>query len=143
MTTLPTPPPEAQLIKRRREEHIPHLSMREAARRAGISAPWWRMIETGIRRVSGQDHPERGNADTIASMGLAVGVQPDELEAAGRPDAAATLRKLAAGRALNDSASRAEAARLVDGIPGLNARQRQALAERVAADLRNVRDLGG
>ena len=101
------------------------------------------MIETGIRRVSGQDHPERGTADTIAVMALAVGVKPDELEAAGRGDAAATLRKLAADRALNDSATRAEATRIVDGIAGLTTRQRAALAERVADDLRTVRDLGG
>lgn len=143
MTTLPTPPPEALLIRKRREEHVPHLSMREAARRAGISAPWWRMIETGIRRVSGQDFPERGNADTLAAMALAVGVEPAELEAAGRADAAGRLERMAADRATADGATRAEASRLAANVAGLTSQGRARLAEKFAADLRDVRKQGG
>lgn len=142
MTTRPTPPPEAELIRRHREDHVPHLSMREAARRAGMSASRWQMIEHGIRRVSGQDFPERGPADAIAAMALAVGVPPPELEAAGRQDAADRLVKLAADRAANDGATRAEAARMVAGVAGLNAKQRARLTEEVATDLRQVRDQG-
>jgi hypothetical protein len=94
LMTSPTPPPEARLIRERRENTVPRLSMREAARRAAISAPWWRMIETGIRRVQGQDFPERANDSTLAQMALVVGVTPAELIEAGRSDAARLLAKL-------------------------------------------------
>ena len=94
MTTSLPPPPEAELIRERREAQVPRLSMREAARRAGLSAPWWRMLETGVRRVKGQDFPERANAETLARMAQTVGVTGAELTAAGRADAAAILEKL-------------------------------------------------
>ena len=96
MTTTPQPPPEMRLIRQRREDAVPRLSMREAARRAGISAPWWRVLETGIRRVKGQDFPERANAETLARMALVTGVTPGGLTGAGRADAAAVLTKLLA-----------------------------------------------
>jgi transcriptional regulator with XRE-family HTH domain len=120
VTTPPTPPPEAQLIRKRREEQVPRLSMREAARRAGISAPWWRMIETGIRRVKGQDFPETGNPETLARMARAVGATSAELAAAGRPDAAAILERL-------PDDPLAGLAESVQGASGLTDRQKQAL----------------
>lgn len=79
------------VIRRHREDRVPHLSMREAARRAGISSPWWRVLETGIRRVKGQNFAEKANAETLARMASVVGVVPAELVEAGRPDAAAKL----------------------------------------------------
>lgn len=96
MTTTPQPPAEAVLIRERRLAIVPHLSMREAARRAGISSPWWRVLETGVRRVKKQDFPESANEETLARMAQVVGVTPEELRAAGRPDAAAILEKLLA-----------------------------------------------
>jgi hypothetical protein len=96
MTTAPQQPPEMALIRRRREDRVPHLSMREAARRAGISSPWWRVLETGIRRVKGQDFPETANAETLARMALVVGATEQELRDTGRADAAEKLAKLIA-----------------------------------------------
>jgi|SRR5579859_1321662 len=94
--TTPHQPPEMAVIRRRREDRVPRLSMREAARRAGISSPWWRVLETGIRRVKGQSFPETANAETLARMALVVGATTAELEQAGRPDAAGKLAKLIA-----------------------------------------------
>jgi hypothetical protein len=72
--------------------------MREAARRAQISPAWWRMIETGVRRVARQDFPERANDETLARMAQVVGATPAELRDAARPEAAVLLEKmLAAG----------------------------------------------
>lgn len=92
--TSPAPLPEARLIREHRENMVPRLSMREAARRAGISAPWWRMIETSTRRVKGQDFTERANDDTLAAMALTVGATPEELTGAGRSGAARVLARL-------------------------------------------------
>ena len=96
MTTSPQPPPEAVLIREHRLAMVPHLSLREAARRAGISSPWWRVLETGVRRVKQQDFPESANPETLARMAQVVGVTPAQLAEAGRPDAAAILEKLLA-----------------------------------------------
>ncbi|HEV2376211.1 MAG TPA: helix-turn-helix transcriptional regulator [Streptosporangiaceae bacterium] len=127
MTTPTTPqqPPEMELIRRRREDAVPRLSMREAARRAGISSPWWRVLETGIRRVKGQDFPESANDETLARMALVVGVTAEELAAAGRPGAAARLGKLA--DAGPDPA--AQIAEIVRQSPDFSNRQKRHLIE--------------
>ena len=88
------PPPEAALIAARLAARVPHMSRREAARRAGISETRWRQIENGIIRVRGADYPEVAPAGTLARIALVVGITPAELESAGRPDAAAELAQL-------------------------------------------------
>lgn len=95
MTSL-APPPEAQLIGDRRRSRMPKLSMREAARRAGISPAYWRMLETGVRRVKGQEFPERASDETLAKMAYVVGVEPGELRDVKRPEAAAVLEAILA-----------------------------------------------
>ena len=74
-------PPEAQLILGNRTRM--GLSIREAARRAGISEGSW-------RRTEGPGDKTR-TADTIALMARATGVTHVQLEEAGRLDAAAKL----------------------------------------------------
>ena len=75
-------PPIGQLIRDRREAKIPRLSKRAAARRAGISEGYWRKAEAGQHVPAG----------VLAGIALVVDALPEELEAAGRPDAAGTLR---------------------------------------------------
>lgn len=71
------------------------ISQRQAARLAGISETRWRQIVTGYQQVSADVFsPVRGPATTVARMASAVGVTPNALKKAGRPDAAAELRRL-------------------------------------------------
>lgn len=93
--TSPKPPPEARLIQRRREEP-PRISMSEAARRAHMSDTRWRQLENGYRLMLGKPVRESAPAQTLAAMAQAVGVTPDELREAGRPDAAGELEALLA-----------------------------------------------
>ena len=86
--------------------------MREAAGLARISETRWRQLEHGVRHFRGQAWPERGPAPTIAKMARAVGVTPEQLAAAGRPDAAGELQAL-----------------LIVAGPMLNRRQRRMLGE--------------
>lgn len=93
--TTSEPPPEARLITRLRQEQVPSLSMREAARRAGISAALWTQNEQGYRKVTpAVTIPIRATADKLAAMALVVGATPDQLREAGRDDAAGILAKL-------------------------------------------------
>jgi transcriptional regulator with XRE-family HTH domain len=79
-------PPEAKLIYERRKEL--GLSFREAARRAGkgVSEGSWRRTE-GERRLT-------RTARTVARMAQVVGITPAELLSAGRADAARILTGL-------------------------------------------------
>jgi transcriptional regulator with XRE-family HTH domain len=71
------------------------LSAREAARRAGLSEGRWRQITSGYQVVSPGVYAEvRGPAGTVARMAAVVGLTPDQLRAAGRPDAADALASL-------------------------------------------------
>lgn len=82
-------PPEAELIAAARA--TARLSMREAARRAGISDATWRNVET---------KPDAARpARTVARMASVLSVTPAGLEDAGRRDAAGELRQLMAGTA--------------------------------------------
>lgn len=93
--TTPEPPPEAKLITRLREDKVPSLSMREAARRAGMSAALWTQNEQGYRKVTpAVTIPIRATADKLADMALVVGATPAQLRDAGRDDAAGILQKL-------------------------------------------------
>ena len=91
--TSPKPPPEARLIKRKREEP-PRLSIAAAARLADMSDTRWRQLESGYRLFHGRYEPETAPAQTLAAMARAVGVTPAELRDAGRPDAAGELEAL-------------------------------------------------
>ncbi len=93
MTASLFPPPEADLIRFRREAAVPLLSRRQAAARAGISPSQWSDVERGSKRA-GPDIviPVQATAETLAKMAAAVGVGADDLAAAGRNDAADQLR---------------------------------------------------
>lgn len=87
-TDVPEPPPYGALIESARKDA--GLSMREAARRAGISDAWWRYLVRGYQKTPGD---LAAPADTIARMARTVDLTPERLEAQGqRPDAAAILR---------------------------------------------------
>lgn len=95
MNRPPEPPPEGVLIEQARNQA--KLSVREAARRAGISEGWWRQVAKGYQSLSGgafgivRDVP----ADTVAKMAKAAGVKPEQMETEGRrPDAARILREI-------------------------------------------------
>jgi hypothetical protein len=93
--TTPKPPPEARLITELREAKVPPLSMREAARRAGFSAPTWVQNEQGYRKVApGVTIRIRATDEKLARMALVVGATPEQLEKTGRADAAVILQKL-------------------------------------------------
>ena len=94
MDTRPEPTPEGKLIDD--AAALADISIREAARRAGISYGRWRQIAKGFQNISpGVFAPVRdAPAKTIAKMAGAVGVTPTQLIDAGRPDAAAILAKL-------------------------------------------------
>ena len=98
MSMPPEPPPEGVLIESARKQH-PEISIREAARRAGISEGWWRQVVKGYQSHSGgtygtvRDVP----AETVARMAKATGrVTPQQMEDLGqRADAAAIMRTAA------------------------------------------------
>lgn len=95
MTEHPLPP-ESRLLGAARKKL--GISMRKAAEWARLSPERWRQIEQGKATVARgieiavADVP----ADTIARMARAVDVTPDELDHAGRGDAATELRKILA-----------------------------------------------
>ncbi|MCF3960342.1 hypothetical protein L1885_01385 [Streptomyces fuscigenes] len=68
--------------------------MREAAKRAGMSDARWRQISSGYQTVSGEQIPVTGPAETVARMSQVVGVTAEELQRAGRDDAAAALEEI-------------------------------------------------
>ena len=113
-----TVPPEALLIAAMRQR-APRISMSEAARRSGISLTRWRQIENGFRPERGTRYRETGPAQTIARMAAVVGISPEQLTEAGRPDAADELAVILA------DLERA-------GI--LNGKQSAALAKRIQKD---------
>ena len=93
--TTPEPPPEAKLITRLREDRVPPLSMREAARRAGFSVTTWMQNEQGYRKVTpAVTISIRATAEKLARMALVVGAKPEQLTEAGRGDAAGILARL-------------------------------------------------
>ena len=92
MNGHPEPPPEGALIEAARREA--GLSVREAARRAGISEGWWRQVVKGYQSMAGGGHgPVHAPADTVAKMAAVVGVTPEQMKGEGqRPDAAEAIR---------------------------------------------------
>jgi hypothetical protein len=93
METRPEQPPEGRLIADA-ADHL-DLSIREAAKRAGISYGRWRQIVMGYQNVSpGSFAPVHAPAKTLAKMARVVGVTPAQLTEAGREDAAEALAGL-------------------------------------------------
>ncbi len=93
MDERPKPPPWGLLISQALKRS--GLSARKAASRAGLSEGRWRQITSGYQNVSaGVYAPVRGPADTLARMAQVVGVTPEQLDEADRPDAAEELRAL-------------------------------------------------
>lgn len=93
MSERPEPPPEARLIAATLKRA--HMSVREAARRAGISEGRWRQIMNGYQTVSAGVHiPVIGPAETVARMAQVAKVRPDQLGNAGREDAAFELQNM-------------------------------------------------
>jgi len=90
MTERPEAPPEGALLKR--ALIAARISQREAARRSGISETRWRQLVSGYQVVSREKVPVRSPDDTLARMARAVGVTAEQLEEAGRDEAAAVLR---------------------------------------------------
>lgn len=93
MSERPAPPPEGQLLQAALKKS--KLSARMAAQQAGISEGRWRQIASGYQVVSaGQYAPVRAPAETVARMANVAKVSAEQLEEAGRPDAADELRRL-------------------------------------------------
>lgn len=92
MEQRPEQPPEGRLIAAATKRM--DLSIREAARRAGISYGRWRQITSGVQNVSpGSYAAVHAPARTLAKMARVVGVTPEQLETEGqRPDAAEYMR---------------------------------------------------
>ena len=93
MDQRPEQPPEGRLIAAAAERL--DLSIRESARRAGISYGRWRQIAMGYQNISpGVYAPVHAPAKTLARMASVVGVTADQMETEGlRPDAAEFMRR--------------------------------------------------
>ncbi|KUN37760.1 hypothetical protein AQJ30_15885 [Streptomyces longwoodensis] len=86
------------------------LSARQAAKRASMSDARWRHIVNGYESVGrGMKIPVTAPAETLARMAQAVGVTSQQLDEAGRPDAAEILNELAPPPPSSDSATHADA----------------------------------
>lgn len=94
VSTRPEAPPEGQLITAALKRA--KMSVRGAAREAGISEARWRQIASGYQTVSGTHVPVTAPAETLARMARVVRVTAEELREAGRSDAAEELERLTA-----------------------------------------------
>ena len=115
-----TPPPEATVIKRARQAR--KMSPEDAAPLTGIiRSRRWRQIEAG--HASGR--AIRGDDDVIAHMAAAVGVDPAQLDEAGRGEAAEILREILRQRDGHAPQPSADPARdSIAARPGLSDRDR-------------------
>ena len=98
MDQRPPQPPEGKLIADAADRL--DLSIREAARLAGLSYGRWRQITSGYQNVSpGSYAAVRAPARTLAKMARVVGLTPQQMETEGqRPDAAEAMRQDAEAR---------------------------------------------
>ncbi len=112
MDQRPQQPPEGKLIADAANRL--DLSIREAARRAGISYGRWRQITAGYQNVSpGVYAAVHAPARTLAKMARVVGVTPEQMETEGqRPDAAEAMRR--------EPAPAAPPRQSPTGIPGID-----------------------
>lgn len=89
----PAQRPEGAVIERALKRK--NLSARAAAEKAGISEGRWRQVMNGYQATGQGKYVDAVGTDvTVAHMAKAVEVTPEELDAAGRPDAALLLRDL-------------------------------------------------
>ena len=89
----PPPPPEAVLIRLVRQ--AAKVTVRGAAKRAGISTARWTQIEQGYETRDGEPRAAWAPPDTLAYMAAAIDLPAGRLETEGqRPDAAAVLREM-------------------------------------------------
>jgi hypothetical protein len=88
-------PPEAEVIRLAREAmDMTAQDAAEASRSQdgrGVSAAYWRDVERGYGGRRGQRVKVRASDRALAAMARVVGVQPSQLTAAGREDAARVL----------------------------------------------------
>jgi len=97
----PDPTPEGKLIRRAMQRK--GVNAPDVAPLAGISTGRWRHIVNGAQPLGrGQYHRVVAPADTLAKMAMAVDLTPEQLQQAGRGDAAAVLRELLAVEAPRD-----------------------------------------
>lgn len=90
--TTPNPPPEAALITRRFKARVPRISAQDAARQAGISYATWRNITRGLRyQANGTTTIYRAEPEVLARIALTLGIEPEDLQAVDRHDAARYL----------------------------------------------------
>lgn len=89
-TKKPPQKPEGKLIEAALKRT--GMSVRKAAEKAGISDTRWRQVVAGYQTPSRGNRLEvEGSAERVARMAHVVGVTPNELREAGRPDAAQAL----------------------------------------------------
>ena len=88
----PEPTPEGALIRLARE--AARIKTPAAARAARISTARWSQVEQGYETKPGRYLPVSAPAATVAHMANAVGVEPERLAEAGRPDAAKVLYEI-------------------------------------------------
>lgn len=146
--TAATPPPEAALIRERRETTPPYLSVRRLALSAGMSP-------SGLSRIESGEHAAK--PDRLAALAERLGITADELEDVGRRHGRENALKAAAmmrARSVAPGPSLAAVAgsvpesvlrAVMEGIeeiratPGLSAREREAMeAELVRGTLAYV-----
>jgi hypothetical protein len=115
VTTLPPPPPEAELIRTRREARF--MSMRQAALGAGISPTAWAEVETARRKPApGVEVYKKGTAKIVSRMALFLGITPDEVRDRDRPDVADYMIAV------------------VNAVPEFTERQKRVLTDRIRRD---------
>ena len=84
-------PAESVPIEQRRQQL--GMSISEAAKAAGMSESRWRQITKGFQQATPDTRiPVAAPARTLARMARAVGATADEIDAAGRSDAAGIMR---------------------------------------------------
>lgn len=86
--------PLGRLLESAREARRPKLSQNATAKAAGISPTTYRRVIRGIARLGGRDVAFDGTPESIARIARVLGVTPEQLEEAGRTDAAEELRAL-------------------------------------------------
>ena len=139
MEQRPEPPPWGELITKALRGS--GLSARKAAQLAGLSDGRWRQIVTGYQNVStGVYAPVRGPAETLARMAKVVGVTPDQLAEAGRPDAAEELRVMT-GSGQGTPAEWTDIARLISEYRALVAQIIERIPDRNRASVGAAADL--
>jgi len=114
MSDMQQPPPEAVVIRRAREAR--GLSPERAASLLEIplSGARWRQIEQGYEIRAGGRKAVKGRDMVIAHMAHVVGLRPEALQEAGRPEAAQILREI-----LGEPANRPERPERRYDDPGL------------------------